>query len=138
MFPHMEQIEKTRVLYNDACPVCRTEIRHYARYVADAALPLRFEDLNTDDLQDWDLTPDQAARRLHVLKDGQILSGIDAFLVLWNDMPRYRWLSRVVGKPGIRQIASAAYDHVLAPLIYRWHLRQQRQISAAARSTAPH
>jgi len=28
---------------------------------------------------------------------------------------------------GIKQIAIAAYDHVLAPLIYRWHLRRVRK-----------
>lgn len=134
----MQETMETRVLYNDACPVCRTEIRHYARYAAEAALPLRFEDLNTDDLRDWGLTPDAAARRLHVLTDGQILSGIDGFLVLWAQMPRYRWLGRIVGLPGIRQTAAMAYDYVLAPLIYRWHLRQQGRLSAGARSAARH
>jgi hypothetical protein len=29
--------------------------------------------------------------------------------------------------PAIKQIAIAAYDHVLAPLIYRWHLRRVRK-----------
>jgi hypothetical protein len=29
--------------------------------------------------------------------------------------------------PGIKQIAIAVYDHVLAPLIYHWHLRRVRK-----------
>ena len=70
---------------------------------------------------------DTAARRLYVLHDGVLTSGISAFLVLWAQMPRYRLLGRIVGLPGIRQIASAAYDHVLAPVIYRWHLRRLRK-----------
>ena len=122
----MTQPAPTRVLYNDACPVCRTEIRHYARYAETHALPLRFEDLNAGDLADWGLSADDAARRLHVLKDGQLHAGIDGFLVLWAQMPRYRWLGRLVGLPGIRQLASAAYDWVLAPVIYRWHLVRLR------------
>lgn len=113
---------QTRVLYNAQCPVCNFEIGHYARYADDRALPLRFEDLNAGDLSDWGLTADQAARRLYVLKDGKLSGGIDAFLLLWSDMPRYRWLARLVALPGLRQLASATYDYVLAPLIYRWHL----------------
>ncbi len=116
---------ETRVLYNADCPVCSFEINHYAAYARRQALPLGFEDLNVDDLADWGLTRDQAARRLYVLKDGALHSGIPAFLILWQDMPRYRWLARLVGLPGIRHLAGFVYDRILAPLIYRWHLRRQ-------------
>ena len=116
---------ETRVLFNADCPVCNFEITHYERYADKAGLPVRFEDLNVQDLADWGVTEDQAARRLHVLKDGEVTSGIPAFLVLWADMPRYRLLGRLVGLPGIRQAASVIYDYVLAPLLYRWHRRRQ-------------
>jgi len=122
---------ETRVLYNADCPVCSFEINHYAKYSGDSGLPIRFEDLNREALDDWGVTRDQAARRLYVLKDGQMYGGIPAFIVLWQDMPRYRWLARLVSLPGIHWLASKAYDYVLAPLIYRWHLRRQ----AAATST---
>ncbi len=116
--------DDTRVLYNGDCPVCSAEIGHYASYSGRKGLPIRFEDLNRDDLEDWGLSRDDAARRLYVLKDGQIHSGIPAFIVLWRDMPRYRWLARVVSVPGIHLLACLVYDHFLAPLIYRWHLRR--------------
>lgn len=119
--------DETRILYNAECPVCAFEINHYAAYSKDRALPLRFEDLNCAPLSDWGLTQDQAARRLYVMKDGALTSGIPAFLLLWQDMPRYRWLARLVGLPGIKQAAGFGYDWVLAPIIYRWHLRRQAQ-----------
>lgn len=119
--------DPTRVLYNAECPVCNFEISHYAAYSEQQNLPLRFEDLNIADVADWGLTRDAAARRLYVRKSGEIHSGIDAFLVLWADMPRYRWLAKVVGLPGIRHSASAVYDYMLAPVIYRWHLVRQRR-----------
>lgn len=118
--------DKTSVLYNAQCPVCNFEISHYATYAAQNALPIRFDDLNSDALAQWDLTADAAARRLYVAHDGELTSGIPAFIILWNQMPRYRWLARVVNLPGIHWIASLAYDRVLGPLIYRWHLRRQR------------
>jgi predicted DCC family thiol-disulfide oxidoreductase YuxK len=126
-FKIMENGAKTSVLFNAACPVCNFEIGHYARYAGDHALPIRFDDLNSHALADWGLDADTAARRLHVLHDGVLVSGIPAFLVLWAQMPRYRWLGWIVGLPVVRQAATGLYDHILAPAIYRLHLRRQRQ-----------
>ena len=118
----MEKPVETSVLYNANCPVCNFEIRHYARYAGQKGLPIRFDDLNSDALARWGLDADTAAKRLYVLHDGKLTSGIPAFLLLWAQMPRYRRLARFVGLPGVRQVASMAYDHVLAPVVYRWHL----------------
>jgi len=126
----MKHAPDTRVLYNASCPVCNFEIGHYARYANDSGLSIRFDDLNTEARTQWGLDADTAARRLYVLHGGVLTSGIPAFLVLWAQMPRYRFLGRIVGLPGIRQIAVAAYDHVLAPVIYRWHLRRVRRQAA--------
>ena len=123
----MENSPKTSVLFNANCPVCNFEIQHYAQYADRTGLPIRFDDLNSDARLRWGLDADTAARRLYVLHDGALTSGIPAFLVLWAQMPRYRWLAGVVGLPGIRQIACAVYDVVLAPAIYRWHLRRLRK-----------
>jgi len=126
-------MEKTKILYNADCPVCRFEIDHYRSYASKEALPMRFDDLNGEEMANWDLTPDQAARRLHVLHGGTLYAGIPAFLVLWAEMPRYHWLGRVVGLPGVRHLAIFVYDWLLAPAIYRWHLiRQKRKAPAEA------
>ena len=121
---------ETRVLYNADCPVCNFEITHYANYSAREGLPIRFDDLNSDALAQWDLDADTAARRLYVLKDGALYSGIPAFVLLWQEMPRYRWLARLVSVPGVHWVACLTYDYVLAPLIYRWHLRRQRRATS--------
>lgn len=126
----MENSPKTSVLFNANCPVCNFEIQHYAQYAVANDLPIRFDDLNSGARDQWGLDADTAARRLYVLHEGRLTSGIPAFLVLWAQMPRYRWLARVVGLPGIRQVALAAYDYVLAPVIYRWHLRRLRKQTA--------
>lgn len=124
----MTDRSETRVLYNAECPVCRFEIGHYEAYCRAEGLPIRFDDLNDAARAAWGIDADTAARRLHVLHDGRISAGLPAFLVLWAQMPRYRWLGRVVGLPGVRQVASALYDRALAPAIYRWHrLRQRRR-----------
>lgn len=123
--------EETRVLYNGNCPVCRLEIGHYSGYAGKKALPIRFEDLNCGDLTDWGVTQDDAARRLYVLKDGALLSGIPAFIVLWQDMPRYARLARFVSIPGIHWLTVQFYDFMLAPILYRNH---RKRLARAAES----
>ena len=123
---------KTRVLYNAECPVCNFEISHYADYSAKSGLPIRFDDLNSAALADWNIDADTAARRLHVVKDGVVYAGIPAFIVLWQDMPRYRWLARIVSLPGVHRLCAWGYDWILAPLIYRWHLRRKARATSTA------
>lgn len=132
MSKHDISAEQTSVLYNAECPVCNFEISHYATYAEKTGLPIRFDDLNTDAREQWGLTADQAARRLYVSHEGELTSGIPAFLVLWAQMPRYRWLGRFVGLPLIKQIASVTYDYALAPAIYRWHIARKRKQARAA------
>ena len=37
-------------------------------------------------------THKELLRRLHVIKDGKLHSGVKAFIILWNNIPKYRWL----------------------------------------------
>ncbi len=126
----MTEKPKTSVLYNASCPVCNFEMQHYRQYAVQEDLPIRFDDLNSEARAEWGIDADTAARRLYVLHEGTLYSGIPAFLVLWAQMPKYRWLGRIVGLPGIRQIAALLYDYILAPLIYRWHLHRLRKSQA--------
>jgi predicted DCC family thiol-disulfide oxidoreductase YuxK len=117
---------ETCVLYNADCPVCSTETNHYVAYSAANALPIAFDDLNdAEKLRRWGLDADTAAKRLHVIKDGHLLSGIPAFVALWQEMPRYRWLARLVSLPGLNRLSCWVYDLVLAPLICQMHRRRQ-------------
>jgi predicted DCC family thiol-disulfide oxidoreductase YuxK len=118
-------MEETRVLYNDTCPVCSFEIDAYRRRAITDRLPLQFDTL--DRAAEWGISPDQAARRLHVLHKGQVLSGIPAFRTLWGEMPHLRWLARLTGRPFIGAAAVTLYDRVLAPLLYLMHLRRQKR-----------
>lgn len=62
---------------------------------------------------------------------GRLLAGIEAFLAVWARLPRYRRLARVVGSRPVRPLAEAAYERVLAPLLYRLHRRRNLQARRA-------
>lgn len=115
---------QTRVLYNEDCPVCRFEINQYRSYSKKHDLAIQFDDLNSAKREKWNISPDQAAKRLHVFKDGVLYDGIPAFLVIWDDMPRYKWLAKFIGLPVIRPLSIAVYDWILAPALYAWHKRR--------------
>ena len=122
----------TTVIYNADCPICAREIAGYRAHAERRGLAIAFRDLASDDLARWGLTPDAAARRFHVAKDGQLYAGLPAFLVLWDEMPGFRWLARLLRLPVLRPLATAVYDRLLAPALYALHRRRQAR---AARCT---
>lgn len=123
------RMSNTEILYNGRCPICSAEIAHYRVQAEKVRAPLTFTDLNEADLSDWALSKDQATRRIHARKDGQIISGFPAFLILWRDLPRMRWLVRLMSLPVLRQIADIGYNYLAAPLLYRLHLWREAKRS---------
>lgn len=83
---------KTRILYNDSCPICAREITHYARLTAEGDLPLQFDALS-EAATAWGMDVEVAARQLHAQRGNDLLVGVAAFVALWEEIPRYRWLA---------------------------------------------
>ncbi len=117
---------KVDVIFNNTCPICSREVEAYRRRAERTDAPIAFYGISTAQDLVPAMTEDQAARRFHVLRDGQLLSGVDAFRALWSELPGWRWLARVVGLPGIRQIAEFGYDWIAAPVLYGLHRRRRR------------
>ena len=125
---------QTKVLYNGACPICSTEVEGYKRSAEKRGLPIVFQDLNAADLAVWGVDADQAARRFHVAKNGEILDGLPAFAALWEDLPNLRWLARLMRLPVIRPLGAVVYDRVLAPALYALHRRRIARRTRAERA----
>ena len=122
-------MEPKEILYNGRCPICSAEIAQYRKQAEASGAALCFTDLHQTDLQDWHLSADQATRRLHARHNGEIISGFPAFLILWQELPRMRWLARLLSLPVLRQIAGVGYNHVAAPLLYALHKRREAKSS---------
>lgn len=112
-----------KVLYNGQCPICNLEINHYKKYTDDKKIKIEYNDLNNDELlSSWLVDKKTAAKKLHVLKDCAIYTGLDAFLELWKIMPKYYFLYKFFSKKSIYTIANPTYNMLIAPSIYRWYL----------------
>jgi len=119
--------EETVVIYNETCPICSREIALYRDRAVAAEAPLRFETLSGQGAKAFGLSADDAARRLHVVHEGRLLRGIEAFATLWRLTPGFDWLGRFVMLPVIRQLAHLVYEYAAAPILYRMHLRRVRR-----------
>ncbi|SNT18892.1 thiol-disulfide oxidoreductase DCC family protein [Antarctobacter heliothermus] len=129
--------EKTTVIYNDTCPICSREVDSYRRMTARDGLDIAYCRLSDGAQAAHGLTRDAAARRFHVIRDGKMLDGMPAFAALWEEMPRLRWLAWLVRRPVLRQITEGLYDHAMAPMLYRMHLRRQRRQESVSGPAAP-
>ena len=119
--------DSLRVLYNGSCPICSKEIEHYQHYSEGEGLPIAYDDLMTEAREAWTIDQDSAAKALRVRRGDEVLVGVEAFLALWEAMPRYRLLARLVRLPGVFTLARWVYDGVLAPALFRFHQRRERR-----------
>jgi predicted DCC family thiol-disulfide oxidoreductase YuxK len=114
----------TRVLFNEDCPICNAEICHYRKYAEANGIELYFDKLGDTDLSLYGVSKDQGAKRLHIISDGKVSHGLPAFQKLWTQMPRYKLLAIVTNLPIVREIAGLIYDKILAPILYKSHLKR--------------
>ena len=101
--------EKTpKVYFNNSCSVCRMEINHYKKFNEK----LGWIDVtnNKEAQKETAKSSVELIRRLHVEQDGKIYQGIDAFLIVWSRLPKYRWLYKLVKTPGIYHASYIAYE----------------------------
>ena len=96
---------RTIVLYNGDCKICSKEICVYQNYGTSERLPIDFKDINDTDLDPFGLTRDETARQLHVVKNSELFVGVKAFITLWDEMPKYRFLAKIFSLPGVEKVA---------------------------------
>jgi len=95
------------VLYDGACPLCRREIAVYRDLQPlQPGSPVSFADVSSAAVPLPDgTTRDQLLARFHVQgRDGQLLSGAQAFLTLWAALPGWRWLGVGADVPPVSKV----------------------------------
>ena len=116
------------VLYDGACPLCRREIGVYrGLQPLRPDSPVCFADVNDTALPlPPGTTREQLLARFHVRgRDGELLSGAQAFLALWAALPGWRWLARAGRLPGAAWVMERTYRLFLRwrPMLQRWARR---------------
>ncbi len=116
------------VFYDGGCSLCSREIEHYRKLDRDDAIEWVDISRQPERLHAHGVTQDQAMLRLHALDaEGQWRIGTQAFLLIWSQLPAYRWLSRVLETTGL--------DRLLEPLYRRfadWRMKRRGQSASCS------
>lgn len=118
---------KPTLYYDGDCPVCAREIAMYRRQPgSDAVCWVDAARCEASALGPG-LTREAAIARLHLRRpDGNLVSGAAAFTQLWQALPRWSWLGRLLGARVGVVLLEAGYRVFLAvrPI---WRGRQPRR-----------
>jgi predicted DCC family thiol-disulfide oxidoreductase YuxK len=119
---------KLAVWYNTKCPVCNTGITWQKSRLVRAARAgaIEFRDINLepDALARFGAGVEEVRRRLYAIDaDGRLYVGIDCAIAIWLRTPGDVWIGRLLGLPGLRQVARVGYDR-FADLLYAWNRRK--------------
>lgn len=98
------------VFYDGVCPICVREMQQYRRYETDGAI-IWFDITGQDAwLKSHGIDPQAALLELHVLdQDGELVLGVDAFILLWQRAPLFKPLAWLVSLPGIKSLTKHSY-----------------------------
>ena len=83
-----------KVFFNNSCSVCRLEINHYKK-IADSNLEWVDITNNEEALKLTSKSQEELLRRLHIIDDGKVIGGAEAFIVIWSKIPKYKFLSKL-------------------------------------------
>lgn len=108
---------RTVIFYDGGCPLCRREIDHYRKL--DRTRRVDWVDITRDRrrLGALNIGYRQAMQRLHAqTPEGRVVDGVTAFVAVWQELPYYRWLARLVRA-----------TRLIRPLdvVYRWFARRR-------------
>ena len=113
-----------KVYFNNSCNICRAEINLYKKQ-------------NIEDIEWVDITNNKSAeietqkndkallRRLHIKDGEEVISGAEAFLLVWKKIPKYKFLYTFFKIPIIFTLFSLFYE-LIAFFLY---LKNKKQLS---------
>ncbi len=113
---------KICVYYDGACPQCVRDRRNYERLLGRARDDIQWIDITGQEalLRSIGIDPQKALRELHVKNENQeIISEINAYVLLMNKVPVLKPMAKLIGLPFIRTVLSSAYHRRVARRLRR-------------------
>jgi len=105
---------KIQVYFDGLCHLCSREINHYRKQTGSDEI--QFVDITAPDFEPKKagLDPIRVHREMHVRKsNGSLVTGVDAFIAIWEVLPRYHFAARFGKRALPRALLTAGY-HVFA------------------------
>ncbi len=126
------------VYYNGDCPVCSSQIKRYRQLSRGVKPAIKWRDVvqYPHAMRRFKVDPEEAKKRLHVVDGaGKLHSGVDAFALLWAEIPKLQRAARLLEIEPLRRVAALVYDRALVPALCSFNayreMRQKRQSEQA-------
>tara|TARA_Y100001970_G_scaffold260583_1_gene342808 strand:+ start:933 stop:1280 length:348 start_codon:yes stop_codon:yes gene_type:complete len=112
-----------KVYFNNSCKICKAEIDLYKKEKIDY---INWVDITNNDTAEKETSRNsrQLLRRLHVKDGDNVLQGAKAFLHVWKNIPKYKFLYNILKLPIIFNLFSFGYE-VIAFFLY---LKNKKQL----------
>ena len=120
----------TKVYFNNSCNICRMEINHYKKI---ANTDLEWIDItnNEDAVKITSKSQKELLRRLHVIVDGEVVGGAEAFIIIWSKIPKYNFLAKILSFKPLFILFHYAYEFVA----YFLFLKNKHQLNEKTKPT---
>ncbi len=98
------------VFYDGKCGLCRREIEYYKRIAPEGIFDWQDITIDTSSLEILGVAYTDGLKQLHAQDlQGKLHGGVDAFILIWRQIPRWRILAKIVAIPFIYPIANISY-----------------------------
>lgn len=102
---------KGQIFYDGLCRACSLEIDHYRKLEGSSRFEFTDITLPGFDASAFGLDPFKVHKVMHVKSpDGKMNQGVDAFIAIWKELPRYQWLARLAKNPVVRATLELGYQ----------------------------
>ena len=111
-----------KVYYNASCNICKAEINLYKKQNIEE---IEWVDITNNVIAEKETSKNDKnlLKRLHVIDDGKVFEGAEAFLLVWKKIPKYKFLYIFFKMPVIFNIFSFFYE-VIAFFLYQKNKKQ--------------
>ena len=98
------------VFHDDRCGLCLKEINHYKKIAPKGIFDWAGISYSNDKLSKYNISNTEALKLLHVIdNDNKIHIDLDAFILIWQQLKRWRILATLISIPGVYTIANFIY-----------------------------
>ena len=121
-------MSRLTVFYNGRCSICAPEVAVYQRMAeAHNIKSLVFENIFTTNLPEG-YDQETLLKRIHAKRGDQMLVGAEAFIAMWAELPKFKYLAYAINWPIMRGMTGLIYTHLIAPWLYRRYVRAQCEV----------
>lgn len=117
------------VFYDGKCGLCSKEINHYRKIAPNGTFDWQDITEYADDLKKEGISLSAGLKFLHAKdEEGLVHVGVDAFILIWKQLKRWRVLAVFIGLPIIRQIVNILYRYFAS-----WRFKRLEHCQLAAK-----